>query len=360
MRMKKSHRIHHLLIMLTTFILMSVTMFPHYTVAAETEEVPVEIKLTPPKDRFGENTKIQIQAVTKAEGKLDTASFELEYESEEEEDVVVKAIQPDTKKIGKNYVSTAAFTPEDDLGLQIGSITIRYNIIMKDDSKTWTGTTEKRIFVDNSPPVIPSVESTFSISPSKSLQVGEKIKFSVETPNKGKIVEPAFFDFFSAGSDDTQKVEKVKTIYNRLENAYITTGYFTPQKEGEYFAYFGLLMKDQKTEEITEGTAYVKFTVEPDQNLYPSLSPQTATIKLGDEIYLLLTYKSSDASPEQFTREYNYDVTEINQSYDEKNGLHKVLIMFKPDKKKAYRFQAIVKNLVTNMSAVAKTSITVK
>jgi|GEM_PF-6052677 len=192
---KRSYHIHHLWTVLTAVILISVTIFPYYTVAAETEEVPVEIKLNPPKDRFSKYTKIQIQAVTKAEGKLDTASFELEYESEEEEDLVVKAMQPDTKKIGKNYVSTATFTPEEDLGLQIGNITIRYKIIMKDDDKTWTGTAEKRIFVDNMPPSIPTVDSTFSISPSKSIQVGEKIKFTVETPIMGKIVEPAVFDF---------------------------------------------------------------------------------------------------------------------------------------------------------------------
>jgi len=152
----------------------------------------------------------------------------------------------------------------------------------------------------------------------------------------------------------------VKTIYNRAKNAYITTGYFTPRKEGNYQAYFSVIMENQKTDELTEGIADVSFTVEPDQHLYPSLSPQTATLKLGDEIYLLLSYKAPGANPEQFAREYNYDVTEISQCFDEKNGLHKVLILFKPDKKKAYRFQATVKNLVTNMSAVAKTSITVK
>ncbi|HZG14054.1 MAG TPA: hypothetical protein VE710_03430 [Candidatus Bathyarchaeia archaeon] len=186
------------------------------------------------------------------------------------------------------------------------------------------------------------------------------IKFTVETPNMGKIVEPAVIDFLSFGSDDTQKVEKVKTIYNRAKNAYITTGYFTPRKEGNYLANFSVIMENQKTDELTEGFADASFTVEPDQHLYPSLSPQTATLKLGDEIYLLLSYKAPGAKPEQFAREYNYDVTEISQSYDDKNGLHKVLILFKPEKKKAYQFQATVKNLVTNISAVAKTSITVK
>lgn len=64
-------------------------------------------------------------------------------------------------------------------------------------------------------------------------------------------------------------------------------------------------------------------------------------VKFGDEIYLLLTYQATGIDSAKFSREYNYDVTEINEEYDEENETYKVLLKFKPEQKKTHKFEAL-------------------
>jgi len=265
-----------------------------------------------------------------------------------------------TKKVGKNYVSTATFKPED-YDISIDNVLIQYKIVMKDNDKVWIGSAEKSIRIDNMPSVTPTVQSTFTIYPEKSLKVDQKIKFTVHTPYKGKIEKAAAFTFYSFNSvDATQKVEKVKTTYDRKQNMYITTGYFTPKKEGTYTPFFFLYMLDKETNEQIIGEANIKFTVTADPKVEASISPQKATIKVGDTIYLLLTYKGMGTKSNHFVRSYNHEVSEISNEYNENEGSYSVLIKFKPDKKKTYQFEAKVQNPETGAEASAKTSITVR
>lgn len=119
-------------------------------------------------------------------------------------------------------------------------------------------------------------------------------------------------------------------------------------------------MYNDETNEVIEGTGVVKFTVTADSKINASISPQTAAMKLGDEIYLLLTYKVLGIKSDQFVREYNYGVSEISKEYDQTEGVYKVLIKFKPDQKKMYDFEAKVKNPETNIEAITKTKIYVE
>ncbi|WJQ79114.1 hypothetical protein [Brevibacillus brevis] len=213
------------------------------------------------------------------------------------------------------------------------------------------------------PGTVPVVDSEFFIYPEQTLKVGEKIKFTVHTPYKGMIREEAKFLFFSFNSvDSTQKVEKVRTTLDRKKGmyVYVTTGYFTPRKEGTYTPFFFLEMYDKEKDEEISGSGVVKFDVIANPKIEASLSPETATIKFGDEIYLLLTYQATGMDSAKFSREYNYAVAEITEEYDEENKTYKVLLKFKPEQKKTHKFEATVKNIETDTKATAKTTIYVK
>ncbi|GED57898.1 hypothetical protein ABER61_19775 [Brevibacillus formosus] len=359
MKRKQSSWIYFLMSWLLTFALL-VTWSPAVTLASEEidESIPVELKISPDKDRYSPGTKIQIEAVTKKEGKSFEAKIVVKAKMDKEHTIT---IEPETKIKGKSYVSKATFTPEDIIGNNAGSLGIEFEIILSDTNKMWVGKTNKRIFVDNMPETVPSVDSEFFILPEQKLKVGEKIKFTVHTPYKGIIREDAKFLFFSFNSvDTTQKVEKVRTIHDRKKGMYVTTGYFTPRKEGTYTPFFFLEMYDKEKDEDISGSGVIKFDVIANPKIETSLSPQTITIKLGDEIYLLLTYQATGMDSAKFSREYNYDVTEINEEYDEENKTYKVLLKFKPEQKKTHKFEATVKNIETDTKATAKTTIYVK
>ncbi|RNB89979.1 hypothetical protein EDM56_12570 [Brevibacillus fluminis] len=343
----------HLPRMLLTFFMLFTTMIPNVTFASDEVNVPVDLKISPIKGKYSPSEEIQIEAVTKKEGETFDASLEIVFKEK-------KTIQLETKKIGNNYVSKATFKPEN-LGITIENVSVLYKIVMKDKDKTWIGSAEKLIRVDEMPIIGPSVDSDFTISPEKTLKVGKKIKFTVHTPYRGKLKEEGYFKFYLFNSvDNTQKVEKVRTYYDQKKNIYITTGYFTPKKEGVYTPFFLLHMYNDETNEVIVGNGVVKFTVTADSKINASISPQTATMKFGDEIYLLLTYKVFGIKSDQFIREYNYGVSEISKEYDEKEGVYKVLIKFKPDKKKMYDFEAKVKNPETNFEAITNAKINVE
>ncbi|MGK5508341.1 hypothetical protein ACSNN6_07220 [Brevibacillus formosus] len=359
MKRKQSSWIYFLMSWIVALALL-VTWSPVVTLASEEleESIPVELKISPDKDRYSPGTKIQIEAVTKKEGKSFEAKIVITSDADKEQ---ITTLEPETKIKGKNYVSKATFTPEELIGSQIANMQIQYEIIMKNDEKVWMGKANKRISVDNMPGTIPTVKSEFFISPEESLKVGEKIKFTVHTPNKGSMQGDAKFLFHSMNSvDTTQKVEKIKTIYDRKKGIYITTGYFTPRKEGTYTPYFYLRMYDKAKDEQINGSGSIVLNVVADPKIETSISPQTATIKLGDEFYLLLTYQATGIDSAKFSREYNYDVTEINEEYDEENKTYKVLLKFKPEQKKTHKFEATVKNIETDTKATAKTTIYVK
>lgn len=312
MKRKQSSWIYFLMSWMVASALL-VTSSPTVTLASEEmeESIPVELNISPDKDRYAPGTKIQVEAVTKKEGKSFEAKIVVKAKMDKEQTIT---IEPDTKIKGKNYVSKATFTPEDIIGDRVGSLGIEFEIIMSDTDKIWVGRANKRIFVDNMPVTVPSVDSEFFISPEQKLKVGEKIKFTVHTPYKGMIREDAKFLFFSFNSvDTTQKVEKVRTTHDRKKGIYVTTGYFTPRKEGTYTPFFFLEMYDKEKDEEISGSGVIKF-----------------------------------------------DVTEINEEYDDENKTHKVLLKFKPEQKKTHKFGATVKNIETDTKATAKTTIYVK
>ncbi|MFS0556066.1 hypothetical protein [Brevibacillus sp. 179-C9.3 HS] len=357
MKRRQSSGIYFLMSWIVSLALL-VTLSPAITLASEEKSIPVEIKISPDKERFSPNSKIQLEAVTKKEGDSFEAKIEITSDADKEQ---IITIEPDTNIKGKNYVSKATIIPEDLIGSRVANMYIQYEIIMRDEENVWVGKAKKRIFVDNMPSEMPSVESEFSISPKESLKVGEKIKFTVHTPYKGTIEREAEFHFFTFDSVDTsQKVEKIKTIHDRRKGIYITTGYFTPRKAGTYTPHFSLIMYDKEKDELFDGNGSIEFNVKANPKIETSISPHTATMKFGDEIYLLFTYQVYDIESAKFSREYNYDVTEINEEYDKENKTYKVLLKFKPEQKKTHIIEATVKNIETDTKSTAKTTIYVR
>jgi hypothetical protein len=246
----------------------------------------------------------------------------------------------------------------------IGEKTFDYYIYMYGEGQGWVGHASVSIRVkDNMPGVIPAVDADFAISPSKNLIVGQKIKFTVTTPYKGKITEEGNFRFFSMSSvDDTQKVEQVRTI--RRGNYYVTTGYFTPKKSGKYTAYFFNAMQDEKTKEVWEGVGVNKFEVKENPTIAVSLSPNTAYMKAGEEIYLTVTFplkKDSDSS-EHFISWNNPNLVQFIGTYDDDLGGYKYVYRFKPEKKETYNLEVNVKQELNGQirEGKAKTKIYVR
>lgn len=213
------------------------------------------------------------------------------------------------------------------------------------------------------PHTIPSIDSEFVISPSKNLEVGQKIKFTVTTPIKGKVIREGKFIFFSFSSvDDTQKVEQVRTI--QKGNQYVTTGYFTPIKAGTYKAYFTNIMQDEQTKELWEGSGVYTFEIKENPKIIVSLSPNTAYMKAGEEIYLTVTYpmKKDSESSEHYMSWNNQNVDQFIGTYDEALGGYKYVYHFKPEKKGTYNLEVTVRQETNGQDreGKAKTKIFVR
>ncbi|WJQ79115.1 hypothetical protein [Brevibacillus brevis] len=137
MKRKQSSRIYFLMSWIIAVALL-VTWSPAVTLASEEieESIPVELKISPEKDRYSPGTKIQMEAVTKKEGKSFEAKIVIKAKMDKEQTIT---IEPETKIKGKNYVSKATFTPEDIIGDKTGSLSIEFEIMMSDTDKVWVG-----------------------------------------------------------------------------------------------------------------------------------------------------------------------------------------------------------------------------
>ncbi|QRG68808.1 hypothetical protein [Brevibacillus choshinensis] len=315
--------------------------------AAEKIEVPVKLTVLSEEGEPKLDDEITIEAVTEKKGDYYEAFFTNVKESAE------------TKIVDGHYVSRVTFQAE-----YIGEKTFDYSISMHGEGQAWVGHASVTIRVkDNMPGVIPSVDSGFVISPSKNLIVGQKIKFTVTTPYKGEITKEGNFHFYSMNSvDDTQKVEQVRTV--RRGNFYVTTGYFTPKIPGTYMPFFFNKMQDEKTKEVWEGIGFYKFEVKENPTIAVSLSPNTAYMKAGEEIYLTVTYplNKDSGSSEHYMSWNNPSVVQFIGTYDDDLRGYKYIYRFKPAKKGTYTLEVSVKQDSSGQIRVgkAKTKIYVR
>lgn len=348
-----------LLIVLFALLVNATVIFPQRTLAEGEKAVPVTMKLSPNLMRYAPNQTIKIEAWTKMEGTsyevVELSIFDTDLDKPEDKITVPF----ETKVVDGHYVTTASFRPEEDAGVQIGNVGISYKIVMRSETETWVGKAVRGIQVDNMPGPMPTVESKVSYSPSQDLRAGTKIKFTVMTPYKGPIAHKAEFFVFPSSKKPVPVVEKVRTRLDRKKNMYITTGYITPQKAGEYIVDFSLRMKDENSDDVWAGAGEAIFMVLPD-GIEASISPQTATMKLGEELYLLLSYTIEEKDIGGIVRVYSHGVKEEKEEYDRKNQIYKVLLKFNPAFSQTYQFEAVVKNQATQESVTATTEIVVK
>lgn len=120
-----------------------------------------------------------------------------------------------------------------------------------------------------------------------------------------------------------------------------------------------LIMRD-KDGKHTDGSSFVEFEVKESPVIPTSLSPKTATMKLGEEIYLVATYQVIEGV--EHTISWNLPAEEELTTYNKEKQAYQTLIKFKPDKKKTYTFEVKVNQVVNGYqkSGKATTKIVVR
>lgn len=311
---------------------------PIYSQAAEPRQVSVKLQLTPDLIQYDPNSEQEILIEATTEKKGDSyevrASLESSYNGQEE-------ISFETELVNGYYVSKAKFTP-----YEITNYTINYEIMMYDKNRTWIGQAKRTIRSDNMPPAIPSVEGKLTISPKNQLEVGKTIKFTSTIPNFGEIYKE---DYYFPHPFQEKGLEDFKT--KKSGRNYISTGSFTPKKPGKYRVVIFLIMRD-KNGKHTEGSSYIEFEVKDSPVIHTSLSPNTASMKLGEEIYLVATYQAIEGIEHKIS--WNLPAEEELTTFNQEKQAYQTLIKFKPDKKKTYTFEVKVNQVVDGQQKTGK------
>lgn len=329
-------------LLLFSLVAVMFAYIPSVALADDYIEVPVKFTVKPDAQPIRLGEEITIEAVTKKEG--NTFEVHATWSGGTSHNELIT----ETTLEGDHYVSRG--TVHADV---IGILTINYKITMRGEGKEWVGKASATIDVkDNMPPAIPSVEGKISMYPSDKIEIGKPVQFKAYVPNKGNFSQARFrFGY----PNHHEIVENVKTV--RSGSKYVTTGSFTPKKAGKYTVYYSIIMKDEEGNPI-EGSAVIKFTVHDNGKIYASLSPNTATMNVGEEIYLLLTYTMD----ENMTVQWNYPAESTVVDHDPETGLHKELLKFKPEKTGTYNFEVTITQDVngSKKTGKAKTKIYVR
>lgn len=293
---------------------------------AEPTEVPVKLTVNAERTPIRLGDQVIIEATTEKKG--DT------FQVWGNQDISYETVEKDGY-----YVSRGVL----DVNF-IGFERVEYQIIMYGDGVKWTGNASILIQAENNmPPVIVHVPSKITLSPTKNFEVGKRIKFTVTTPAEGGFFDQSEFRLFLNGSKDpSQKMENVRTIKKNKE--YITTGYFTPTKAGDFKVQFFLQMYENEKSPLL-GTGEIEFSVKESPIINVSLSPGTAYMKAGEDIYLSVVY-FIDKSPDFSDRAFNWNqpnIEPIYSIYDETIGGYRYVYRFQPEKKGNYNLEVTIK-----------------
>lgn len=202
---------------------------------------------------------------------------------------------------------------------------------------------------------IPTVDASLSVSPNSNWQVGKTIKITVTTPLKGTIEKEARLKFLAP--IPFEEIEKVKTT--KKKTTYVSTASFTPKTPDDYALMFTMTMKDDKGN-LVQAVGGIKLSVKENKKITVSVSPNTASMKKGEDLYLVVTYPMKKDA--KHSVKWNESLQEISSTYDTKTGSYKRVYLFQPEKAKRYSFTVTVLNEEKNVRSegVGKTSITVK
>lgn len=153
-------------------------------------------------------------------------------------------------------------------------------------------------------------------------EVGKKYKLTVITDKVGELEDEGKFKFIISNGET---IESVKTSLNRSKKYYTTTGYFTPKSEGTYILLFGIKQKNAKGE-ILEGLITEELKVVDKNKINLTVTPNIVTVKVGEEVPILVTYNSSISTKISYSKK----VQEFASS--RKSGVYKKVVLYKAEK----------------------------
>ncbi|MED4781865.1 hypothetical protein [Brevibacillus choshinensis] len=243
-----------------TFVLMAILVglvAPHGSVKAAPSPPTLELSFVDLPEYFvvGKTYKLEVESLS-MEGEVKKVEFAFAGGTNEE----VQNIETVLTNNGKYYKITGDFTPKKK-----GNYTLKCTVGAGDEESSYTIdsiTTKIKVLNEGDifAPADP-VESKMMIS-TNHFEVGKTVKITVSTPKKGTTYENARFELVPS-PDGGEKVQSIRTV--SLNNSYATTGYLTPQQEGEYKINFRMRMSDvdgSQWEAIASKTIKVK-KVEP-------------------------------------------------------------------------------------------------
>ncbi|QRG69139.1 hypothetical protein [Brevibacillus choshinensis] len=199
----------------------------------------LEYKNLPDYFVVGKTYKLEVESLSIG-GEVKKAEFAFDSDSDE----VVENVETVLTDNGKHFTTTGDFTPKKK-----GKHTLTFTMEVEGNGSYYIDSKTAKIRVLNDgdifvpgDPVAVDIKMTTSTS---KFEVGKQIKISVTTPKKGTTYDQVRFELLSPYKDE--KVEGVKTVASR--STYTTTGYLTPQHEGEYRIHFRMTMSDDQGKE---------------------------------------------------------------------------------------------------------------
>ncbi|MGC5326362.1 hypothetical protein [Brevibacillus sp. SYSU BS000544] len=256
-------------------LLFSLSLQPVFASEPEGEDLEVDLTVTSSPVRMGET--ISFQAVSKKFGDSFEADFTIGGSDE--------PLEHKSRVEGDKLIFTSEWYAEGH-----GNTTVQFKIKMTDsrNGDTWVGEDTITLLVeDEMPEVIQPAKTTIHFSPNKQpYDIGQKIRFSIYTDNKGEILNPANIVAVTKHKGLVGKITDVKTVLTSKKDRYLTTGYFIPTVGGEHEFVFRLDMLEGAENGYT-GLEVKKFTVNQ-PGIKVIVTPNKATMKSGQVIFLVV------------------------------------------------------------------------
>ncbi|GAA4719105.1 hypothetical protein [Brevibacillus fulvus] len=152
-------------------------------------------------------------------------------------------------------------------------------------------------------------------------------------------------DQFTAGFTVNGDADVIEATHEISGKKVISTGSFTPDKVGTYKIHYEISAVDAKGKTWL-GKVDKEIKVEG-AKISLSASPLTATMKQGDQLYLLVKYPVTQIDTDQKTElSSNYPelLDELPLADEERDGFYQKLFVFTPKKSGSYKLTFTVNN----------------
>lgn len=182
---------------------------------------------------------------------------------------------------------------------------------------------------------------------SSKYNIGDTVSLKIETTAKQTIQSIEVNVVLPNGSNKSLTTR----TSNSKKSTYTTTGTYKPESEGTHTLTVKVTEKDSNGN-IHTGEGSQSFTVKnPDKFSIISITPKGATITLGEEIPLLITYQSKTSV--KFTLDKT--IKEVTTFKD--GGVYKKLLLLKPTKTGENEIKILGKNKYNSDLKVVKVNV---